>query len=334
MRLTPSWRGYLSHNRRRLRDHFTDRSQDVYPRSQTATVITHTALPVPAPIYRLLQSFPASRRTCMVIPLPGSVTATKKSPTMARGRRQQIGRTGRASGRKSEQEKLMLRMTVSRSSHPNPISARTRSHHSGRIESSPNPKRDPSIAAVIPVQRQPSKSKASGTRSSPDQDQHRNHWGHSHEEDDPADDDNFTNDESPSIEGSEWEDREFPRKRRRGEFRTKTSSPVSTGDRDFCACTGAPQHPSNLGFTAGSDETQEIFGRGIFRVQPHGPRRAYFFTFLPDTVDLQPTTSREAYDDRSHAPMAALQSRPSRMDLRTIYVASEAPIHLRRIHYW
>lgn len=71
------------------------------------------------------------------------------------------------------------------------------------------------------------------------------------------------------------------------------------GDRDFSACTGARQHLSNPGFTAGSDETQEIFGRGILRVQPHSPRRTYFFTFLPDTVDLQLTTSREAYDDRA-----------------------------------
>lgn len=36
--------------------------------------------------------------------------------------------------------------------------------------------------------------------SSSDQDRHRNRWDPSHEEDDPE------NDESPSIEGSEWED--------------------------------------------------------------------------------------------------------------------------------
>lgn len=29
-------------------------------------------------------------------------------------------------------------------------------------------------------------------------------------------------------------------------------------------------------------ETQEIFGRGILRIQTHGPRRAYFMTFLPE----------------------------------------------------
>lgn len=60
-----------------------------------------------------------------------------------------------------------------------------------------------------------------------------------------------------------------------------------------------PHEDVECGFAVGSDETWEIFGRGILRVQPYGTRRAYFFPFLLDTVDRQPKTSREAYDVRA-----------------------------------
>ncbi|KAL4863854.1 hypothetical protein BDV12DRAFT_189386 [Aspergillus spectabilis] len=48
---------------------------------------------------------------------------------------------------------------------------------------------------------------------------------------------------------------------------------------------GAFPAPSEVGFHTSSGEIQEIFGRGIIRIQPHGPRHAYFLTFLPDAVD-------------------------------------------------
>lgn len=38
-------------------------------------------------------------------------------------------------------------------------------------------------------------------------------------------------------------------------------------------------------FRPASSEAQEVFGRGILRIQPHGPRNAYIITFLPDVVE-------------------------------------------------
>lgn len=38
---------------------------------------------------------------------------------------------------------------------------------------------------------------------------------------------------------------------------------------------------------ASPKETEEVFGRGILRIQSHGPRRAYFITFLPDAAHCE-----------------------------------------------
>jgi hypothetical protein len=43
-----------------------------------------------------------------------------------------------------------------------------------------------------------------------------------------------------------------------------------------------PQGGGGGGLAASLDQTQEIFGRGVLRVQAHGPRHAYFMTFLPE----------------------------------------------------
>lgn len=51
---------------------------------------------------------------------------------------------------------------------------------------------------------------------------------------------------------------------------------------------GVSQHPSGVGFPTSPGEAQEIFGRGVIRLQPHGPRHAYLLTFLPDDVDRPP----------------------------------------------
>ncbi|OJD23148.1 hypothetical protein ACJ73_05500 [Blastomyces percursus] len=40
-----------------------------------------------------------------------------------------------------------------------------------------------------------------------------------------------------------------------------------------------------------ASEAQEVFGRGILRIQPHGHRNAYIFTFLPDVVEAAPKSS-------------------------------------------
>ncbi|KAJ6047075.1 uncharacterized protein N7446_011909 [Penicillium canescens] len=42
------------------------------------------------------------------------------------------------------------------------------------------------------------------------------------------------------------------------------------------------QTPSEGGLAVSLDQTQEIFGRGVLRIQTRGPRQAYFMTFLPE----------------------------------------------------
>ena len=53
------------------------------------------------------------------------------------------------------------------------------------------------------------------------------------------------------------------------------------------------QRPQDASFAFNSDVAQEVFGRGILRIQPHGPRNAYIITFLPDVIPpaSMPSTS-------------------------------------------
>lgn len=48
-------------------------------------------------------------------------------------------------------------------------------------------------------------------------------------------------------------------------------------------CANTFQNLSNSDKTT-ANEAQEIFGRGVLRIQPHGHRRTYSFTFLPEAV--------------------------------------------------
>lgn len=47
-------------------------------------------------------------------------------------------------------------------------------------------------------------------------------------------------------------------------------------------CPNQSQTPSGSGLAVSLDQTQEIFGRGVLRIETHGPRHAYFMTFLPE----------------------------------------------------
>ncbi|KAJ5346787.1 uncharacterized protein N7506_000040 [Penicillium brevicompactum] len=47
-------------------------------------------------------------------------------------------------------------------------------------------------------------------------------------------------------------------------------------------CPDQSQTPSGGGLAVSLDQTQEIFGRGVLRIQTQGPRQAYFMTFLPE----------------------------------------------------
>jgi hypothetical protein len=79
---------------------------------------------------------------------------------------------------------------------------------------------------------------------------------------------------------------ERPQKRHRRDLRSKATARNRSGSPSHAeGCIGASQATSGAGLFTGSGEAQEIFGRGIIRIQPHGPQHAYFLTFLPDVVD-------------------------------------------------
>jgi hypothetical protein len=88
----------------------------------------------------------------------------------------------------------------------------------------------------------------------------------------------------PSSGGSSPEARGRSRKSlKRAIENTSTSTNDIVGK-----CTGQPQTPLASGLAVTLGETQEIFGRGILRIQTHGPRHAYFMTFLPE-ISHQPS---------------------------------------------
>ncbi|KAL2816402.1 hypothetical protein BDW59DRAFT_9894 [Aspergillus cavernicola] len=150
------------------------------------------------------------------------------------------------------------------------------------------PDRPPSIAVVIPI-RQSARSMARTSRSSlvqPSRRPHQASASYAIEEDRPTD--AFTEGHSLLTREAAADGEERPQKRRRRNQRSKETA------RNTSVC--ASQPPSKGGFHTSSGEAQEIFGRGIIRIQPHGPRHAYFFTFLPDAVDHPLSRSPSALD--------------------------------------
>lgn len=63
-------------------------------------------------------------------------------------------------------------------------------------------------------------------------------------------------------------------------------------------CIGQSEGPLDNRLAVTLDETQQIFGRGILRIQTHGPRHTYFMTFLPE-APFDPSKMRP---DRSSRP--------------------------------
>ncbi|GIJ84993.1 hypothetical protein Asppvi_003848 [Aspergillus pseudoviridinutans] len=147
-----------------------------------------------------------------------------------------------------------------------------------------------SVAVVIPVRRSAS-SMAGTSRDSLVQPSHRFHQASAScdsEEDQPTD--SFTGNYSLLTRKAAADGGEHPRKRRRRELASKTAQDTSVSARCLSdGCIAAHEDPSGVDFLTSPGEAQEIFGRGIIRIQPHGQRHAYFLTFLPDAVDRLPS---------------------------------------------
>ncbi|KAH2142986.1 hypothetical protein KXV68_006358 [Aspergillus fumigatus] len=174
--------------------------------------------------------------------------------------------------------------------------------------------RPPSVAVVIPVRRSAS-SMAETSRDSLMQPSHRFHQASAScdsKEDQPTD--SFTGNHSRLTRKAAAEGGERPQKRHRRNITSKTAQNTSVSARchskDSIATLGAP---SGVDFLTGPGEAQEIFSRGIIRIQPHGPRHAYFLTFLPDVVDRP----------LSHSPPGLSPVPPSCTE-RATYISSKA----------
>jgi len=168
---------------------------------------------------------------------------------------------------------------------------RSKSSHSrvicSRGNTEPNqPDRRPSIAVVIPIRRS-ARLMAGASTGSLAQLSHRRHQAsasYDSEEDTPTG--SFTKSHSLLAREASAEGKEHPPKRRRRNLRSKDTAKNTSVSASSHAggCIGAFQAPS-VDFPTSPGEMQEIFGRGIIRIQPHGPRHVYFLTFLPDAVD-------------------------------------------------
>ncbi|KMU81590.1 hypothetical protein CISG_09203 [Coccidioides immitis RMSCC 3703] len=192
-----------------------------------------------------------------------------------------------------------------------PVRTRTSTRAGDRAVKSQDSKRDrPAIAVVIPVKRQSARLKASvelnrsaaPRDSSCEEDEEDNRRG---------EDSSFVDGDLLSGDCSDWDAQDPPRKRQipRSPLKFAARASGSKEGSTVCGTCSSSVRPLSIPNTAaGANETQEIFGRAIVRIQPHGAQNAYFFTFLPNIINLQATVSPSpAPDMTSHSPGSRAQ---------------------------
>lgn len=154
------------------------------------------------------------------------------------------------------------------------------------------PDRRPPIAVVIPVRRSPSLmiGVSTDSLSQPPRRPHQDSAGSAVEEDRRTD--TTTKKHSRLIREAAVHGEDRSQKKCRRDLHLKEAArynPACTRHHDHdTGSMGVSQHPSGVDLPTSPGEALEIFGRGIIRIQPHGPRRAYFLTFVPDAVDHPP----------------------------------------------
>ncbi|KAJ5183289.1 hypothetical protein N7492_000905 [Penicillium capsulatum] len=159
----------------------------------------------------------------------------------------------------------------------------TRSLRPRASPGSTRPERLPSVSVVIPTRRT-GQSVASSKTKRPARAQRYGHWSGS-DSGNPNDGQATQasmEDYSPFPGRSSPKARGRPRKRpKRGRRNNSASTNNIVG-----GFTSQSQNRSNGGSAVTPGKTQEIFGRGVLRIQSHGPRNAYFMTFLPEVSPL------------------------------------------------
>lgn len=154
------------------------------------------------------------------------------------------------------------------------------------------PEQFPALSVVIPARR--ADASAAKTKTNPLTRAQRSNWGDS-------DSSNFNNngttrasteEYSPFSGGSNFKTTGRPPKRPK---RAKQNHLASNNPIVAECTTQSPRPSDGGGLAVTSGETQEIFGRGVLRIEARAPRHAYFMTFLPEF---------------SHRPSMAQSSRP------------------------
>lgn len=109
---------------------------------------------------------------------------------------------------------------------------------------------------------------------------------------------------SPSLGGSNSKARGRPPKTSK-----RVKGNVLAPSNDIVGkCPDQSQTPSGGALAVSLDQTQEIFGRGILRIQSQGPRQAYFMTFLPEV------SHRPSMSSPSEMPPEQSSQQPSRFE--------------------
>ncbi|KAB8227924.1 uncharacterized protein BDW43DRAFT_234683 [Aspergillus alliaceus] len=171
------------------------------------------------------------------------------------------------------------------------------------------PERLPSVSVVIPV-RESDRLMASATKDPPIQVRR-------HVQQDGSGDNNtnsstaapdFNNDRSCS-------EIERPRKRCKHAVRPRKAAETDSTSTNHAIRETKNSFRNSSGSGFGTpDEAQEVFGRGILRIQPHGPRHTYFITFLPDNVYHLPPRP-DMPPRQSSCPEGRPQSQSSRQTI-------------------
>ncbi|EGC45165.1 hypothetical protein HCEG_04380 [Histoplasma capsulatum var. duboisii H88] len=182
-----------------------------------------------------------------------------------------------------------------------PARTRTCLGDGDRVVKPRDSKRDcPAIAIVVPVKRQSARLKASveRNRSAAPKDSSREE---NEEDGGRGEDSSFVDGDSLSGDCLDWDAQDPPRKRRISCSPLKFAARASGLKEEsmVCGTCSGSVRPLSIPDTAdGAKETQEIFGRAIVRIQPHGVQNAYFFTFLPDAINPRATVSPTPLPER------------------------------------
>lgn len=188
-----------------------------------------------------------------------------------------------------------------------------------RSASSAQRQRYPAVSVVIPTRRNDElvARTRKNRRTASKRQKHPGISGHDGEARRPMDDDYSPRSEEPiSLTGNRSP--KWP-KRAKGN-RVPSNSAAKE------KCTSKTQNPSEGGMACMLGKTEEIFGRGVLRIQGNGPRYAYFMTFLPE-VSRHPSlplgVSREGFSIGESRPENPIKRRARRKKRYTRSVSAE-----------